>query len=53
MILDRIPIILSLISLCVSGLALTSLIVAWAIKCILEWSDDIAYWWKEFKERHK
>ena len=49
--LDSIPTILALISACVSGLALTALIVTWVIKCVLEWSDDIAYWWKEFKQR--
>lgn len=39
---------------CVSITALMVLIVAWLIKCVLEWSDDIAYWWKEFKaRRHK
>lgn len=41
------------ISVCVIVLAFVAIIVTWAIKCVLEWSDDIAYWWKEFKDRHK
>ncbi len=40
------------ISIVLIVLAFVAIIVTWAIKCILEWLDDIAYWWKEFKERH-
>lgn len=40
------------ISLVLIVLALVALIVTWDIKCILEWLDDIDYWWKDFKERH-
>ncbi len=39
------------ICLCVIVLAFVAVIVTWSIKCILEWSDDVAYWWKEFKQR--
>ena len=41
------------ISLAVIVLAFVAIIVTWAIKCVLEWLDDIAYWWKDLKERHK
>lgn len=38
---------------CIVAIALAVLIVTWVIKCVLEWLDDIAYWWKEFKSRRK
>lgn len=41
------------ISLCVFVLAFIACAVIWSIKRILEWSDDIAYWWKELKNRHQ
>lgn len=41
------------ISVCIITLAFVAIIVTWSIKCILEWSDDIAYWWKEFKARKR
>jgi len=53
MILNRMLIIFLITSICVIVLTIGAIIVTWSIKCVLEWSDDIAYWYKEFKERHK
>ncbi len=41
------------ICLCIIALAFVAVIVTWSITRILEWSDDIVYWWKEFKVRRK
>ena len=49
--MTKLALLVSIICACVSAIALAGLIVTWAIKCILEWLDDIAYWGKEFKER--
>lgn len=51
--MTKLAVLILIACACISVIALMVLIVAWAIKCILEWSDDIAYWWKEFKTRHK
>lgn len=51
--MTKLAFLVSIICACIVAIALAVLIVTWVIKCILEWSDDIAYWWKEFKTRHK
>ena len=53
MLLTRGLIIFLFSCLCISVLALTICLVTWTIKCVLVWSDDIAYWWKELKNQHK
>lgn len=51
--MTELALLVLIICVCIIAIAFVAVIVTWAIKCILEWSNDIAYWCKEFKERYQ